>query len=367
VLHVEKYYDITFNQDIDYNKSSEEYIRINIPADKRLSVNDLFVTYKNGNNYKYILNTEDEIKYKFYTKDSGTNEYIEIDEDSFYNYTDIYIKIVDESLLNIPISIKANKIAFSKKNIGNGEFVISKPIDTDDRNILVFKNGRLLPKEAVNIDFNENIDGPHTVRSIVYADSDDEFILIYTPNKYTNVLELDEIPSSGVVNLEGLIDKPIDLKWHDIFINGIRLTEDNIDMLTPYSFILKDVNTLTYVTIYEKNLDSDVFAPEYDTSNINNIILNNDAYIELPEEGTITEEYTDIRDDIVIDIIGFLDEYLNYIGLINPDISQITDDMLSEYGAVFDISGNMFINPDKYQKFAKDIYLNPDAEANIHI
>jgi hypothetical protein len=27
----------------------------------------------------------------------------------------------------------------------------------------------------------------------------------------------------------------------------------------------------------------------------------------------------------------------------------------------------MFINPDKYQKFAKDIYLNPDAEANIHI
>jgi len=363
VLHVENYQDVSFNKKINYIRP-DEYIHINIPEELKLSINDLFITQNVDGIEKYITNSENNTKYKIYVKNTDSDEYILADETSFFRYTDIYIKFEEDATLqNSDIFIKANKTTIMDRNVGDNSFIINQPIDNDEKNILVFKNGQLVPPSTVVVDFNENIDGPHTVRTLMRTDNDDEFVLLYTPNKYTNVLELDSIPSTGIVNLEGRITKPIDLKWHDIYINGEKLTEKNIDMLTPYSFILKDMDTLKYLTIYEKNLDSDILAPEYDYDNINNTILDpNNDYIELPD-AEIIDNSKDIRDDITIDIIGCLDKYLLSMNLINPDKQQITDEMISEYPSLFlSDDYNIFINPDlSVHNFAKDMLLNPDA------
>lgn len=361
-IRVEKLNNTTFRQNLE--STTDEYIHIHLPKELHISVNDLFISYIHNGSEKYVINSEPADKYEIYIRMENKNgeiEYILSDDTSFFKYEDIYIKIIDESLKDKELYILANRINFTKFNIGNNVFTINDIINNNTDNILVFKNGRLVPEKYLSIQFNENINGPHTVRTLVNVDDTDEFILMYSQNKYRQVYYSEEIHPKGYINLEGLIDKPIDLKWHDIYLNGLKLTEKNIDLLTPYSFLINNVDSRYNLMIFEKNLDSDIFDPSttYDSINdnildiINNQILNDRDDID-PDNNS-----DNIMNDSIIDLIGFIDRYLLNIGLINPDIQQITQEMIDGYPNVFDENNNLFINPDLNLKIDRNVFINP--------
>ena len=250
---------------------------------------------------------------------------------------------------------------------GNGEFLVNQIINNDTRNILLFKNGRLLPPKAMKVIFNEDARGPHKVRCLSTSEETDRFVMMYTLNKHIFAYSQEKIPESGYVNLTGKLNKPIDLRWYDIFLNGIKLNESNIEILTSDRMIIKNVNTRLNLTIYQRNLDTSVRRltlndvedelideiPEF----IEDIIEN------LPE---IPDELPDITDDVIVDIIDFFDKYLNFIGLINPDKKQITNKMLETSIEVFDEFNNLYMNPDGYGdlKIADSVFINPDNYGN---
>lgn len=364
VIHVEKVTDVDFRKRIEYTDSSEEYIHIEVNTSPKIFVNDLFLTHSIDGEEFYLDNT----KYEIYVVNETNGSMMLSDNTSFYKYSDIYIKILDESLKHEELYVVANRINFNQRLIGENVFTINTVINNDPLNIAVFKNGRRLPDDMLKINFSENISGPHTIKALTTINDTDEFVFSYTQNKHIEVASIEEIDESGYVDLTDAIREPIDLDWHEIYVNGLKLNDYNIDVLTPYSFILTGINTLKNLVVYRRNFDQSgiIISPSDDISDdvTEQIIDNVPGFIDEMLDGlpVITDELPNIMDEFAVDLIGFLDEYLFTFGLLNPDIEQITEEMITDYADVLNDNNSIFINPDESNHGARNVYLNPDDE-----
>jgi len=355
MIHVEKFVDYNYRQEITISDINE-YYKINIPNYQRIQMSDIYIsTQDNDGNAIYMTKND----YTLYRKIDDIYE--EITDNDFFSYKEVYVKFNNPIDANKVVNAYVTRITFKQVIKGKNEFNINIPINNDSRNILIYKNGRLVPNVARKYTFSDKIKGPHRIKALLNFNPEDEFTFIYNTNKYFMVYYQETINKKGIVDLTGKISKPLDFKWYDIYLNGIKLDETNTEIISPFIMIITGIPTLTNLEVYQKNLDSYTWDNTYDTDDISSRIFD-----EIVDE--IEDQYDDIDDiipditlDIVVDIIGFLEEYLFSLKLINPDLQQITTEMKSKYFRLFDSKNNLYVNPDfDTTKFEMDVFLNPD-------
>jgi len=298
--------------------------------------------------------------YTIYTLTSK-NEYNDVSESDFYDHKNLYIKFNNSELIGSSVQVNINRVTFKQTVTSSNTILVNRDINNDKRNILLYRNGRLVPQRLRKYDFSDKSTGPHRFKGVMAEDPNDEYTLIYNSNKYFMVYCAKTIDSKGVVDLTGKINKPIDFKWYDIYLNGLRLYKHNVEILGPYILRIKDVPTLTNLEIYQKNLDDLTWNNNYDTNDISSNIYNvikDDIINSYP---TIEDTIPDMFDDAIMDTIDFLNEYLYTLELINPDEQQITQVMIDEYPTVFDDNNVLFINPDELLPIEDNIFINPDT------
>lgn len=362
IITVEKFVDYRYRQQIVI-ENNDTYYEINIPDNQKIQMSDIYVTTKSLEGNDIYLTKND---YYLYIKRNGIYE--KIINNDFYNYRKIYVKFNNALDIGKTVGVNVTRVTFKQVSTGSNTIFINRDINNDAKNILLYRNGRLVPYKLRKILFSDNVSGPHKIKGLMVENFDDVFTLVYNTNKYFMVYYQKSINKKGIINLTGKINKPLDLKWYDIYVNGLKLHESNMEILGPYIFILKNIPTLKNLEIYQKNLDSLTWDNNYPTEDISSKIFDEivgDIESRLPE---IQDIIPDLMDDIIIDIIDYFNDYLwSQIILINPDISQITNQMLTDYPAVFNDNNDLFMNPDELKNLEANVFLNPDTNTILSV
>lgn len=349
IIDVEKYTDEVLFMKFTPNNTGS-YIKIDYTTDRRIRADEIFITYNDNETgkAKYL----DRDFYELYHVQNG--QFDKIQSDRFYKYYDsIYFKLTNEEFIGVNLIANTTNSTFVMESVGKNSFEFEKFVNNNRGNLMLFKNGKLVPKDATKVIFSEYANGPHLLKSLLTVSDEDIFTFVYNPNKYNRVYYQSRIPENGVINVSSDIEKPLSFKWHDFYLNGNKLTKNNITIIAPYIMIISNVNTRYNLEIYEKNFGSP--NPIYKEDNVDDEIIG-----EIIIPGNIPDDEPDIIEDVIIDIIGLLEEIL--IGLINPDWQQITDVIILKYPRAFDENNNLYVNPDKRIKMERDVMLNPDTQ-----
>lgn len=238
--------------------------------------------------------------------------------------------------------------------------------------IRMFINGRLLPSEAVYTDiYNESLTGAFIVMPLVPREIGDVVVVEHVPFNYAEVYGLDLIASEkGFVDLREFIKIPFSLKYFDVYLNGRRLTYDQIVNVTENVIFIKNVESLRNLRIMIKNRASE----ELFTVNMESIMYEIWDTIEefrnklFDSFDIITDREKDIIEHL-IDIISVIWELFQLemknhdYNILNPDIPNIPEEYATKYHQLFTDGSAVMINPDGTQiSLQADKYYNPDSE-----
>lgn len=310
--------------------------------------NDIFITDVESGEY---LNKED---YVIMAK--LDDEWLDINDDRYYEIKDEYrVKLVNPEYLNKPLKINI------KKNYAREIYHMDSPEDTlqlltfsfdinkDPRHIRLYKNGRVVPRFLYDVVFNSNKDGGMSYISYdKKKEMGDVFIIECVPYKMKEVYYARFIDNNKLIDLYKLIDKPIDLKWFDIYLNGRKLSKRNIEIISPCKFILRNVVSGKNLEIVQNDRDDEEWYGFYSPTDIIDKILEKEDFIDKPgnkdEEKDNTGDDKDTEDDLLYD---FWLKFLSKFGFINPDWSQIPANIVKWYDPLFIKPNNIFlISPD---------------------
>lgn len=234
----------------------------------------------------------------------------------------------------------------------------------------VYKNGRCIPRHVPIIQFTQDPElGPTAIISGVGVSSGQELVAEMMPYKMKQVYYKKRIEQYKMVELDGYIDKPFDLRWHDVYINGRKLNRDNIEIISSNKIIIKNVRSTRNFEIVENSRDDEYFG--YLTiEDIIDRILDVDEEFKKNIEKTIAKIIDD-EDDILeggISIIDYLlySFYYDYLvpnyGLLNPNEKQLDVETQKKYHQIMDGEPFLF-NPDYGRLNAMILPINPDDDS----
>lgn len=355
IIEVEKKYDHEFRKGIANVDSSTTY---EINCQNRFSINSIFVV--NINNKSYV---EKEL-YKIYRKNEN-GEKVLIDKDDFYTYDKVYMEF-DSSLNgeNIQIISVVNNIDLLTHSFRSR---LDLMIQNDESNIRMYKNGYNIPSSSFNIKFGEEFDRDHLLGTKFLITEVDDLAINLGSYKYKLIYKQDRIEPSGFVDLKGKIDKPLNFKWHDIYLNGIKLTKYDVEILTPFKMIIKDRGTIRNLIIYEKNLyglgngTGTDFNPPLNTPD-DNFFDDDLKDIIIGDREDIDDILPDIMDDVLENIDVIFNDVILKIGLLNPNIDQIVDEILRICEDELNEENDLFIDPDDMLESKKFLFLDPNRD-----
>ena len=362
LIEVEKLNKFSLIKQIDIN-SIDDFILVEIPLlnSLEISANDIFIT--NDNN-EYISRD----LFSIYVK-NGDNDYVEIINNSFISTNIFFIKLKDDILLsqNMSLYIMKTNMMFSWDIITEENrtesFTINSKLINDKRHFRIFKNGFLLPFYIYDIDFS--IFNTTKVNLFMTKNIGDNFIIDITPYKYKSVYEQSEIDNNGFVDLIGILDKPLDFKWYDIYLNGIKLNKNNVQFLSATKMIIKNIQTTKNLVILEKDRDNEIFSIKETPPPLIDKVLGIIEFRNMitSENDDIIDLLPDIMQDVFslfdVDLYNFYNLYLKFM-FINPDIEQITIEMKEQFINLFKDSDILLLNPDIYSNSETYLELNPD-------
>lgn len=145
------------------------------------------------------------------------------------NATEMYIQPISDDATfktlyamcnDIPITFnkEINLNNYMEKNL-NIESLIHN-IKPDENRIRVFKHGLLIPKEKYDIEFPKNLNDNVKI-GLQFDKYINMFNVDYLPEGYHTVHSVEEIDKSGIINLEGIINKPFSLKYYDVYLKWL--------------------------------------------------------------------------------------------------------------------------------------------------
>ena len=236
--------------------------------------------------------------------------------------------------------------------------------------VRIYKNGRLLPrskyrfaKESDKMMFTPLIErhiGDVYVIEHIPFDYNEIYVKFGKLTQIINGVEYDKI----VVEKE-FLHRPLDLRWYDIFINGRKLTDNDIDIIGYNVFKTnpRTVRSLTNLYIYQREI-YDYRTVFKNTPNIKDVLANDDNFIGNMYDNT--SDYTLDEPDIITQPINpsdflskdFYKRKLTF-SFINPDLEQIDQDVKNSYSLLLDANGNFKINPDDGAVNARVMDINP--------
>jgi len=366
VIEIEKFGQYKSEREMSFGYLGErKLVRFDNKATK-VSVNDLFFTTSVGKQYVDMSN------FTMIMYDEHLHE-VEINPRSFKEITgDCYIKIVKPDLVGVPLTLYVKKHSFFYRwkidSIRKTGDVAIFDLDSknDSRYYRVFKDGCFLPMDIYNIDFSDQLTDKFSVGFNMVKHVGDKFIIECTPCKYKQVHYQPTIDERGFVDLSNTIDKPLDLKWYDVYLNGLKLNKKNIDIISPTKIFIKNIKTRKNLVIVEKDRDNEYFSLIANMNSINDYLWGavEDLRNKIIDTHTVLE---DSLEDIMSQVIGGLSQDLTKFyeicmrfAFINPDESQIDNVDVITYPVLFDGMARLLFNPDDQVNVKDYLPINPD-------
>lgn len=367
VIEVEKF-DEFFFEDEFIPTEEVPYHDISIRCNSmKIYANDIFITHEDTT---YIDNTDNSA---FYLKVNIHGLDVQLDEDSFYVTSDTRLVITDKNLYGKKIKIWIKEMSYYESQENHEKqyldsITFNMETSSDPRFFRVFRNGYLLPTHIYNIDFKYKMNEKSAVSINMTREAGDIYTIDSTPYKYKEVYYKDKIDERGYVDLTGIISRPIDLRWYDIYLNGRRLYKDQLEVISATKLFLVNVGNTINLNIYQKDRDEEYFTIGGSGSPIDSMLENVDGFFQ--DVYKAHESLTDIYDDIIntivdsteVDLVNFFHLYMRGF-LINPDLDQITDEMRSKFPNLFVLEEPFFINPDDNPEAKSVLHMNPDVIA----
>jgi len=310
----------------------------------------------------------------------------------------IKIKITDKQYLDKKLSLHIKKI----HNMDHIDNDILRPEDgpeanfevikvpsackKDPRYFRVYSNGRLVPRHlgVVKIDEYDLTSKVNLLPGFLREPGIDYNIAVESmPYMMKQVCYLEKIPTDKAINLKGLIDKPFDFKWYDIYLNGKKLVKKDVEIITANIIKILKTDSIHSLEIIENSRDIEYFGGLYNSidgafDGIYDIL---DDIYEKDEEfsGNIDNSVADNEDikdtekpvvDVPIDPLDFIiREFYKYLtnsfGFINPDYLQLTEQDLALFEGIIDINDPFELAFDRMGENVIDtnrlaISINPD-------
>ena len=259
----------------------------------------------------------------------------------------------------------------------NGRGLINAAEQDISHRLRIFYNGRFIPKRSYQVYKYKNYFNPPKFNIPIKPGEDRYFLVSYIGYDERLIYHRENIPSNGVVQMEGKISRPINLVYHDIYLDGYRLTKYDINIVAPFTFIintkcLNRLKTLRNIEIYEK-----VHIPEYYTkfewSEKSNFILDKllnqdeDYYHKIIDGLEKVETDPSIENmDMVRDwFYSFFADYIMY-RYNNADIRRD----LEAYHHIFNEDGRLLLNADDRVRYIKSIretvYFSHDKTIKVY-
>lgn len=246
---------------------------------------------------------------------------------------------------------------------------------TDDK-IRVYCGGQMMPDNVYKISDT----GRYLDKAEIYIFIDDE-----KAQERLKGVTVDQLPVGQrcefhldyIENEYGFIDTgealtlPLDLKWYDIYVNGLKLNKSNIDIVTSNKFFVKGINSRKNLYIYARSDIYDEFDILHEETTENKLFHRIDEIYEelIKDRDVLHDTMTDIMDDLLINIIKhfeFVSDILEYSFInaneqqITPEIQQLYPELIDEYGILW-LDTNTFpdaacvtmINSNKRSDFMK--------------
>jgi hypothetical protein len=82
------------------------------------------------------------------------------------------------------------------------------------------------------------------------------------PYRYHEIYYQEEL-TDLVIDLRKIINKPFDPRYYDIYLNGRRLSLNNVFSITPWQITLVNIHTIYNLEIFEKERDWEYFGLDY--------------------------------------------------------------------------------------------------------
>lgn len=233
---------------------------------------------------------------------------------------------------------------------------ISTSVPFTFTNLRVFVDGRLYPTSTYELEPITKINSAvqfHIKREIsttsnVYIDR--------TPYILKEVYFKKELSQNDMdlyLDLKGILNKPFDYKYFDVFLNGKKISRNNLVAITPTKLKLFNLTSKYNLYIIEKDGIGDGEYTDINISDIYDKIL--ESFVpNLTDKIKIIEELAkykkddevsmgqnlDMEDDITtgnpvnldsFDYVGYYTRYVLTLDKINPDILQLNSIRFDEY------------------------------------
>lgn len=367
VIEVERFDEFYFEDEFIPTEEMP-YHDISIKCNNmRIYANDVFITHEDTT---YIDNIDNSA---FYLKVNIHGLDVQLDSDSFYVTSDSRLVITDKNLYGKKIKIWVKNLSYYESQETTYKHYLDSitfnfETSNDPRFFRVFRNGFLLPSHIYNIDFKYKMNEKSAVSVNMGRQIGDIYTIDSTPYKYKDVYYKNKIDERGYVDLSGIISRPIDLKWYDVYLNGRRLRPDQLEVISATKFFLVNVGNTIHLNIYQKDRDEEYFTIGGSTSPIESMLEGIDGFFQDIYESheSLTDIYDDILNSLVdnfeVDLVNFFHLYMRGI-LINPDLDQITDEMKRKFPSLFTLEEPFFINPDDNPDAQSVLHMNPDIIA----
>ena len=222
-----------------------------------------------------------------------------------------------------------------------------------------FVNGRKVPQHCNYIryiDNEHNQEYPEVIiNTTVRRERGDIVAFEYTPLKLNQILFRKEIPPNGLIDLKGIIKKPFDLRWYEVYLNGIRVNRNMIEVLTATKIRFKPEAVIRVLDDYFAGDDYEYGLKTTLNLEILERDFNQDDVFVLPLSETFSDKiYNDVKhhwDDVVIpneeydicedqwhevDIEFTYFIYLHKSMFINPNINQLTPQIKKFFPTLLD-------------------------------
>ena len=233
-------------------------------------------------------------------------------------------------------------------------------------NFRVFKNGRFcMPVEYQFIERDPGVfGGDLEIRTLVGTKKGDQLVIDHVPANFRVIYYQETVDSDGYIDLDGKCNLPISLKWYDIYLNGVRLSPKNIQIISPTRFYVKNVKSLINLVIVDRDRDDDVFflqphiVYDYFDDDKNNTLID-DLFDETDIRNKIGDDLPpidptdpDTTGPIIspdsIDMIVFFEEYMKFTHL-DGNLAQLDyEDVKEKFPMIMDENGVCHVNANNH-------------------
>lgn len=257
----------------------------------------------------------------------------------YSDLTKVRITCTDESLFDKEITIAVSKKpAFKGQKVNRTIYpYYDTPIPNSqdvEEYTRAFKNGRQISKNRY--DFTNYFEGLLGIQMLEQVDKGETAAFDITPYR-NRLLYYRRHLESEYVDLRGVINKPFDPKFFEVYMNGRRLNKTNIYVLSPWEIKLGGCKSMWNFEIYERDRDWEYYGLDLRSYYLLSDFIREPFMVGDP----------DIREQLIIDEIG-----------ITPPNEDIEDplpwdrelDLVSVYFAIFyymHLIPKHFVTPDR--------------------